>query len=238
MNLNTLPITVVFQSADFVVVDKPAGMNFHSEPDADGQKQPGLVVFVQQQLGVEELYPVHRLDKMTSGLVILALNKPSAQTFQQLFETRQVEKYYLAISTHKPKKKQGWVKGDMIPARRGSWKLSKTIENPAITQFISQNTRPGERWFLLKPYTGKTHQLRVALKSLGAPIAGDARYALSVEAEHEDRGYLHAFALRFTLHDESYEFCVPPQQGQRFQTAEAQTLLQQWQTPWSAFKRQ
>lgn len=236
MNLNTLPITVVFQSTDFVVVDKPAGMNFHSEPDADGQKQPGLVVFVQQQLGVEELYPVHRLDKMTSGLVILALNKPSAQAFQQLFETRQVEKYYLAISTHKPKKKQGWVKGDMIPARRGSWKLSKTIENPAITQFISQNTRPGERWFLLKPYTGKTHQLRVALKSLGAPIAGDERYELSTDAKLEDRGYLHAFALRFQFHNEPYAFCVPPQQGSRFETVEGQTLLQQWQTPWSAFK--
>jgi len=220
------------------VVDKPAGINFHSEPDSDGQKQPGLVVLVQQQLGVEELYPVHRLDKMTSGLVVFALNKATAQVFQQQFESRQIEKYYLAISTQKPKKKQGWVKGDMMPARRGSWKLSKTLENPAITQFISQNTRPGERWFLLKPQTGKTHQLRVALKSLGAPIAGDARYGLSMEAKQEDRGYLHAFALHFTLHDEPYEFCVPPQQGKRFQTAEAHTLLRQWQTPWAAFQRQ
>lgn len=236
MILNTLPITVVFQSTEFVVVDKPAGMNFHSEPDSDGQKQPGLVVLSQQQLGVEALYPVHRLDKMTSGLVIFALNKVSAQVFQQQFETRQIEKYYLAITTHKPKKKQGWVKGDMVSARRGSWKLSKTLENPAITQFISQNTRPGERWFLLKPYTGKTHQLRVALKSLGAPIAGDERYALSTEAKQEDRGYLHAYALRFTFHNESYEFCVSPLQGNRFQTAEAQTILQQWQTPWTALK--
>lgn len=236
--MKTVPINVVFESSDFVVVDKPAGMNFHSEPDVGGQKQPGLVVLVQQQLGIENIYPVHRLDKMTSGLVILALNKASAQQFQQLFEARDIEKFYLAVSTHKPKKKQGWIKGDMVPARRGSWKLTQTANNPAITQFISQNTRPGERWFLLKPHTGKTHQLRVALKSLGAPIAGDRRYELSTDAKQEDRGYLHAFALRFTFHEESYEFCLPPQQGSRFQTVEAQTLLQQWQSPWLAFQRQ
>ncbi|MDX1796800.1 MAG: pseudouridine synthase, partial [Hydrogenovibrio sp.] len=172
-----------FRNEHFVVIDKPAGMNFHSEAAA------GLVVQVQAQLGVDALYPVHRLDKMTSGLVIFALDKSTAQAFQQMFENRLVAKYYLAISSEKPKKKQGWIKGDMLPARRGSWKLAPTKTHPAITQFTSVSTRPNERLFLVKPHTGKTHQIRVALKSIGAPIAGDVRYANAQSAKEEDRGY-------------------------------------------------
>jgi len=223
-------ISIVYQNDDFVVVDKPAGLNFHSED------LPGLVVLVKQQLAVEEIYPVHRLDKMTSGLLILALHKAAAQAFQLLFESHQVEKFYIAVSDQKPKKKQGWVKGDMLPARRGSWKLTKTYENPAITQFISESIQPGERLFLLKPKTGKTHQLRVAMKSLSAPICGDERYADSVISRVEERGYLHAFAVRFTLFNQSYNFVSLPSNGTRFQQQLSLDILQKWQTPWNLIK--
>lgn len=208
------------------MVDKPAGLNFHSETS------PGLVVVLQQQLKIEQLYPVHRLDKMTSGLVILALNKKTAQAFQTLFAERKVEKFYLAISDQKPKKKQGWVKGDMQPARRGSWMLTKSKHNPAVTQFISVLIQPGERLFLLKPFTGKTHQLRVAMKSLSAPICGDQRYAEAEKAKQEDRGYLHAYAIRFELYNTPYEFVKMPQQGQRFIDTHCQALIQAWSNPW------
>ncbi|MGC9386684.1 MAG: pseudouridine synthase, partial [Hydrogenovibrio sp.] len=209
-----------------------------TETEADGRVRPGLAVLLQQQYeyGWPELYPVHRLDKMTSGLVIFALTRQAAQRFQKLFATRQVAKYYLAISTDKPKKKQGWVKGDMVPARRGSWKLATTRENPAVTQFISQSGCPNERWFLLKPHTGKTHQLRVALKSLGAPIAGDERYAARAAAQLEDRGYLHAYALRFQYDGDDYEFVRRPQQGERFLSEAAEACLNEWQTPWQFFQ--
>ena len=223
-------ISLVARNTDFVVVDKPAGLNFHSE-DSEG-----LVVLVKQQLAVESLYPVHRLDKMTSGLVVFALNKPTAQQFQTLFAERQIEKFYLAISNHKPKKKQGWVKGDMVAARRGSWMLSKTQTNPAITQFISALIRPSERLFLLKPTTGKTHQLRVMMKSLSAPICGDARYADSEQAKQEDRGYLHAFAIRFELKGQSYEFVCPPKSGQRYLDPLCTALIDTWAKPWPFFK--
>jgi len=223
-------IPIVFQNNDFVVVDKPEGINFHSE------EFPGLVVLVQQQLLLDEIYPVHRLDKMTSGLLIFALHKRAAQAFQILFESHQVEKFYVAISTQKPKKKQGWVKGDMLPARRGSWKLMSTQENPAITQFVSESTQPGERLYLLKPKTGKTHQLRVAMKSLSAPICGDKRYANSEKANTEERGYLHAFALRFTLFKQPYEFVSAPKKGCRFKQQASQKTLHAWQAPWDIIK--
>ncbi|MGE4503438.1 MAG: TIGR01621 family pseudouridine synthase [Thiomicrospira sp.] len=222
-------MNLIFQNADFILLDKPAGLSFHSE------QVPGLVVLAQQQLGLSELYPVHRLDKMTSGLVLLAKNLAAAQAFQTLFEQRQIEKYYLAVSTHKPKKKQGWIKGDMLPSRRGSYRLTTTMDNPAITQFISASLAPNERAFLIKPHTGKTHQIRVALKSLGAPIAGDQRYQALAEAEQEDRGYLHAYALRFSLFGENFAFVCPPSEGERFVSETFRVQCAAWNEPWNLF---
>ncbi len=221
------PFSILFENADFVIVVKPDGFNFHTEDEE------GFVVLASNQLGFK-LYPVHRLDKMTSGLVILAKNSETANAFGTLFETRQIEKFYLAISTRKPKKKQGWVKGDMASSRRGSYKLLKSSENPAITQFISASLRPNERLFLVKPHTGKTHQIRVALKSLGSPIAGDVRYANADEAKLEERGYLHAYALRFVLDNEAFTFVCRPDSGERFLSETCQAQLEAWKEPWKS----
>lgn len=219
---------LIFENNDFIIVSKPAGSNFHSEEEA------GFVVQVSQQTGLP-LFPVHRLDKMTSGLVILAKSSETAALFGKMFENREVEKYYLAISIRKPKKKQGWVKADMGSARRGDYKLLATMDNPAITQFISCALRTHERFFLIKPHTGKTHQIRVALKSLGSPCAGDERYAASDEAKKEDRGYLHAYALRFVLKDEPFSFVSPPDEGERFLSTECKNQLVTWSEPWTMF---
>ena len=225
-------IELLYENRDFLVVDKPAGLNFHSEDSA------GLVVLVKEQYKLEEIYPLHRLDKMTSGLVIFGKSKEAAQQFGKLFENREIEKYYLAISLRKPKKKQGWIKGDMKSARRGSWMFAKTNDNPAVTQFHSTALREGERAFLVKPHTGKTHQIRVALKSIGSPIAGDIRYAQSDDAKREGRGYLHAYALRFEYKGEQYSFVQPPKEGARFLSDTfSNTLSQTWQKPWELFKK-
>lgn len=219
---------ILHNHPSFVIAHKSAGVNFHSEGEA------GFVVQVSEFLGIS-LFPVHRLDKMTSGMVILAKNSETAAQFGKMFENREVEKYYLAISMRKPKKKMGWIKGDMASARRGDYKLLTTMENPAITQFVSCALRTHERFFLIKPHTGKTHQIRVALKSLGSPIAGDERYAQADEARKEERGYLHAYALRFRLNDEAFEFVVPPDEGERFMSAECKNQLVVWSKPWELF---
>lgn len=221
-------ITVLYENNDFIIALKPAGVNFHSEEEA------GFVVRVSQQEGIP-LFPVHRLDKMTSGLVILAKTSEAAALFGKMFENREVEKYYLAISMRKPKKKMGWVKADMGSARRGDYKLLPTMDNPAITQFVSCALRTHERFFLIKPHTGKTHQIRVALKSLGSPCAGDERYAHAQEALKEDRGYLHAYALRFVLNGEAFSFVSPPDEGERFMSPECTNQLTIWDKPWELF---
>jgi len=221
-------VRIVHENDRFVVVAKPEGVNFHSEEEA------GFVVRLSEQLG-QSLFSVHRLDKMTSGLLILAKSPEAVAEFTRMFESREIEKYYLAISTRKPKKKQGWVKGDMAKARRGDYKLLTTMTNPAITQFISASLRPNERVFLVKPHTGKTHQIRVALKSLGSPCAGDERYAAADDARKEDRGYLHAYALRFTFGGEAFSFVLPPEEGERFTSGEFKNQLEVWNTPWNFF---
>lgn len=222
-------IQIVFQNDDFVVINKPENMNFHSE------NLPGLVVFVQQMLPNDAIFPVHRLDKMTSGLILFAKHKDAAVALNDLFAKRQLQRFYVALTQGKPKKKQGWIKGDMLPARRGSWKLSATMENPAITQFISDSVQPGQRLCLVKLHTGKTHQIRVALKSLSAPVLGDQRYQDAAIAQGQDRGYLHAYALRFDWQGQDYQFVLPPTTGAQFLTDNVQAILQTWQTPWAFF---
>ncbi|WP_304542886.1 TIGR01621 family pseudouridine synthase [Sulfurimonas microaerophilic] len=220
---------LLYENNDFAIVSKPAGMNFHSEDEA------GFVVLASEMTG-SKLFPVHRLDKMTSGLVILAKSSEIANAFLQLFESRKIEKYYLAISLRKPKKKMGKIVGDMQKSRRGSWKLLHTKNNPAITRFISTSLTTGEKLFLVKPYTGKTHQIRVALKSIGSPIAGDERYAAVEDAKQLDRGYLHAYALKFVLNGESYSFRFPPDEGKLFLTQECQNHIMLWEKPETFFK--
>ncbi len=222
---------IIYENSGFVVFNKPQDMNFHSE---DGEA--GFVVLASQQLGVEQLFSVHRLDKMTSGLIILAKSSQVANDFSKMFQNKDIQKFYLALSLRKPKKKQGWVKADMGSSRRGTYKLLQTKENPAITQFISTSLRIGERLFLVKPHTGKTHQIRVALKSIGAPIAGDIRYANADDAKKEDRGYLHAYALKFSYKDEAFSFVCPPDNGKRFGSIEMRESLKNYAKPWELFK--
>jgi len=223
-------LTILFENSQFILFNKPAGLSFHSE---DGE---GFVVKAEKQTGIK-FYSVHRLDKMTSGLLLLAKSSEDANRLTRLFEERKIEKFYLAISMRKPKKKQGWIKGDMGTSRRGSYKLLDTKENPAITQFVSTALRTHERFFLIKPHTGKTHQIRVALKSLGSPIAGDIRYAASDDAKREDRGYLHAYALRFNLDEEEFSFCYPPDEGERFLSDLCREQTGLWSQPWELFSK-
>ncbi|MBL4908824.1 MAG: TIGR01621 family pseudouridine synthase [Alteromonadaceae bacterium] len=215
---------LIDQQDNFIVINKIAGVNFHDE-DELGQ---GLFNQVKTQLNLNELYPVHRLDKMTSGIVIMAKNLATAQQFQQLFSEHQIEKYYLALSDKKPKKKQGLIKGDMTKSRRGSYKLLHSQKKPAITQFFSYSMGDGQRLYLLKPHSGKTHQIRVALNSIGAPILGDNRYS----GNKAERGYLHAYAIKFTLAEQQYSYLCLPTEGSLFLSEKGVSTLTAISSPW------
>lgn len=210
----TTDFTVCLQHHDFVMINKPCGVSVHKDNEAEG-----LTEKLAKQLGVPQVWLVHRLDKITSGLLILALNRETAVDFYHLFAQHQIQKTYWALSDSKPKKKQGKIVGDMQKARNGAWKLCHSKNTPAITQFHSQSLvgliEVGLidiplRHFVLQPKTGKTHQLRVAMKSLGSPILGDQLYGGTTS----DRVYLHAYQLEFDYRGE--HFCVNalPESGQ------------------------
>ncbi|MBL1377060.1 TIGR01621 family pseudouridine synthase [Zobellella iuensis] len=207
---------ILLRHDHFYVINKPAGIGMHQEGDS-----PGLVRRLSEELG-EPLYPVHRLDKMTTGALLLARTPEANRELSRQFAERSTCKLYLALSDRKPGKKQGLVKGDMEKARGGSWKLTRGSANPAITRFYSSLLDNGLRAFLLQPHTGKTHQLRVALKSLGSPILGDERYGGSPA----DRGYLHAWQLEFGYGGERLSVRAPLTEGTCFlEQAEA---LERW----------
>lgn len=194
-----------------MIIDKMSGCIVH------GAREPGDDLTLIQQLRDDfsstSLYPTHRLDKDTSGLMIIAKNPETNSLISAAFESKSISKTYLALSDKKPKKKQGSIRGDMAKSRNGSWKLTRDMSNPAITYFQSSYLpEMDKRLFMLKPRTGKTHQLRVALKSLGAPILGDKRY----KGTDADRMYLHAYSLQFTLQSQHFDFNILPTEGEMF----------------------
>ena len=130
---------ILLQTPDFVVINKPAGLSVHRD-----QNDSGLTEMLAQQLGVPQLWLVHRLDKPTSGVLLLALNADAASELAQAFANREVKKTYLALGDRKPSKKQGWIKGDMVRSRQGAWKLTRSMENPGSNplQQPQQRTRP------------------------------------------------------------------------------------------------
>ncbi|MDT0582927.1 pseudouridine synthase [Brumicola blandensis] len=236
-------LSLVFEHTDFLVVNKPTGMPMH---DA----QNGIIPSAQVIFGVSKLWLVHRLDDATSGCMILAKSQQAASALSQLFERREIQKYYLAISDKKPKKKQGKIIGDMQKARNGNYKLTQSRVKPAISQFFSFPLHPlplasendtsangansndsfpkGLRLFMVKPLTGKTHQIRVALKSLGSPILGDQRYSSS----QADRLYLHSYGLSFRYQSEHFQLSALPLAGSLFESTIMQQCFARCGQPW------
>lgn len=199
-------ISVVHETTGVLFLEKSPGVSFHADQtDEHGDAEPGVMQILREMQGRGQLehqgrlYSVHRLDRVTSGLLMVAKSREAAQVLSQMLRDKRVCKYYVALAASKPLKKMGTIKGDMERSRRGQWMLTRGVENPAVTTFVSEALEAeGERRlraFLLRPLTGRTHQLRVAMKALGAPVLGDPLYAKGASAG-EVRAYLHAAAVR------------------------------------------
>lgn len=208
---------------DFLIIDKFPGANLHRN-----QLGRSLMDQLAEDFPGQRLLLVHRLDDPTSGLLLLAKHADAAAELAELFRLRQIEKFYLAIAHGKPKKKQGLVVGGIEKSRGGSYKLTRSEQNETRTRFFSTSIGGGLRLYLLRPETGKTHQLRVVLSSLGVPIYGDGRYG----GGEADRCYLHAWALRFYFRGEEYCFQQAPTIGNLFQAPELVSVLGKWHKPW------
>jgi tRNA pseudouridine32 synthase/23S rRNA pseudouridine746 synthase len=219
------PYQIVEHNEDYLVIDKAPGVNLHRNQHAQS-----LIDVLHADFPGESLHLVHRLDDATSGLLVIAKNPVVAAEFGGLFANREIEKFYFALANGKPTKKQGMVVGDIKKSRSGSYLLSRTRSNPSVSQFFSFAVQDGQRAYLLKPHTGKTHQLRVVMKSLGVPILGDRRYGASVQ--ESDRMYLHAMALRFQFRGSERCYVCTPQIGSAFLDGGVQEILLNCNPPW------
>ncbi len=188
---------VIYRDQDVVVLRKPAGVAVQDEEGEDGEVRIGFFQGVKAALELAEARPVHRLDRDTSGLYLVVAHARAAAEIGRQFEQGLVGKVYLALSAGRGHKKHGWVVGDMVAARNGCHKLLHSRHTPALTYFHSASLAPGLRAYALRLYTCRTHQARVALKSVGAAILGDRRYG----GAPADRMYLHAAVLSFTRAD-------------------------------------
>lgn len=193
---------ILYDHSDFFIIAKPQGITMHETSN----ERPAVLPLLKAALAsrsypieqYEHLHLVHRLDDDTSGCLVVAKHAVAAERFRDLFSLQRVQKYYIALSESKGKRKAGWVKGDMVNKRRGQWALTHTYERPAISYFFRQGLGNGLYLFWVKPFSGKTHQVRVALKSNGSGILGDTQYG----SPPAQRMYLHAFAIDFMYDDE------------------------------------
>ena len=193
---------IVYRHPQWVLFNKPAGFSVQE-------------ISTMWSDDYDAFHPVHRLDKDTSGLWLVALTADSNRELSQLFQKSLVDKAYLAVTKGKPRKKQGAVVGDMQRSRRSQWQLLRSTQNPAKTLFKSIALDKGLRLVLCRLLTGKTHQIRVAMKSLGSPIVGDAIYDTQMHKQY-DRLYLHAYALAFDYQQQRFSFMLQPDNGQYF----------------------
>ena len=140
---------------------------------------------------------VHRLDKETSGLLLIAKNLNYAKKLSSLFKQKEITKFYIALCEGSPKNNSSQVK---LEIRNKKLKIENTITN-----FKVVNTNKSISSILFNPQTGKTHQLRIVSKNLGCPIVGDNKYNIHSKYKKESL-MLHAFALKFSINSKKFEY--------------------------------
>jgi 23S rRNA pseudouridine1911/1915/1917 synthase len=228
-SVKKIPIQILFQNQDFVVINKPAGIPSQATlTTSDETVLHALKLQYSEHFSETELLLVHRLDKDTSGVMLIAKSKTAQQRLEKLFLERSMKKVYQALCFGVPKSVQGvldWpIRKD--PSRPntyfavvgGTGRTSRGGQEAktARTLFQVLKTFPRSRASLIEcyPETGRTHQIRVHLQALGVPLLGDKTYATNVVghplAQAATRHMLHAVRLSWSEQDgQTFEFEAP-----------------------------
>jgi 23S rRNA pseudouridine1911/1915/1917 synthase len=201
-----IPLDIVFESKDVLVVNKVAGMVVHpAAGHATGTLVHAVLAHAPDIEGVGgELRPglVHRLDKDTSGLIILAKNERAQRYLQQQFEARDVEKTYVALVDGHPNTPTGRVEAPIGRDPRERKKMAVVSEGrgrEAISEYRVIESFSKYSLVEVDLLTGRTHQIRVHMAFLGCPIAGDSVYGKNKSKLDLDRQFLHAKRLGIRL---------------------------------------
>ena len=190
--------SLIHVDRSLIVVNKPTRLL--SVPGRGPDKQDCLVSRLQVEF--PDALIVHRLDYDTSGLIVLARGKEIHRALSILFQDRLVEKRYVAVISGRPESASGEVNLPLIVdwPNRPLHKVDFELGKPALTRYsvLSYDSGQDCSRVALTPETGRTHQLRVHMKSLGHPILGDPLYANENAREKSNRLLLHAEFLSFT----------------------------------------
>jgi len=207
----SIKLKVVFENKDIVVIDKPSGLTVHPvNPEQDDTLVNGLIASYPEikNVGDDALRPgiVHRLDKDTSGLMVVAKNNTAFEYLKKQFAERKVIKKYLALVCGQVKDKRGIITKAISLSKKDHKKRSALLDDKAKKAWTEyQVLKIFKDYTLLevKPKTGRTHQIRVHLASIGHPLAGDKQYKFKRQPwpENLNRQFLHAAYLKFQLPD-------------------------------------
>lgn len=217
-----ISLEIVFENKDLVIIDKPAGMVVH--PTEEGRHIKGtLVNALLNKYGTKglsdingKLRPgiVHRLDKDTSGLIVVAKNNDMHKYLVKLFKDRNIEKTYVALVFGHLMPEDGTIDAPLVRGKRNPTKMFLALEEEGKHAVTTYHV---DKYFTYKEYklsllevrihTGRTHQIRVHLSAIGYPVVGDPVYGnkkLNEETIGDfglQRQFLHAERLKFTLSD-------------------------------------
>lgn len=204
-----IPLDIVFENEDVLVVNKPAGMVIHpSAGHASSTLVNALLAynpFLKESR--DNLRPgiVHRLDKDTSGLILVAKNEKSQLHLMRQFHDRLVEKTYIALVDGKPRTPCGLIDAPVYrdPSHRQKMAIAPVGKGrEAETEYFTLENFPRHTLLRVKPLTGRTHQIRVHLASIGCPVVADVVYGRKNASIPLSRHFLHAHSLQVILPDQ------------------------------------
>ncbi len=213
-----IPLDIVFENDDLVVINKPAGMVVHPAVGHSAGTLVNAVLGHDPELegigGEQRPGIVHRLDKDTSGLILVAKNDRALQWLQDQFRLRKVRKIYQALSDGHPPTPTGRIEaaiGRDPSLRKQMAIVADQKGRAAVSEYHVLETFPDHTLFEVHPETGRTHQIRLHLAFIGCPIVGDTLYGRKHPSLPITRQFLHAGRLTILLPGETTPrtFAVP-----------------------------
>jgi len=193
-----VPLRVAYEDDDLVVVDKPAGLVVHPAPGhSSGTLVHGLVGVAEggdaARRGI-----VHRLDRGTSGLLVVAKSEPAYEQLVELVRRRGLEREYLALVKGRPRSRRGTIDAPLGRDRHDPLRRSLDTDSPrdAVTHFEVVELLREHALLRVRLETGRTHQIRVHLAAIELPVSGDPQYGVAGDLGLE-RQFLHAARLAF-----------------------------------------
>ena len=189
---------IIENNDNFVVINKPAGI-----PVQSGTKSFKNIIDIlknTEYFNNSKPYIVHRLDKETSGVMLIAKNREYAQLFTSLFRIRKIHKLYIAVTHGTVNSKLQIMKDDLVLYEKNRKIIQKAI---SYIKVLKSNNKYS--FVELKPITGRKHQLRKQLFNIGHPVVGDDKYSFKNEKKNKNL-LLHAYKIKFMINKIKYNF--------------------------------